>query len=69
LWISIYCCIVGYGEKLWSLVQMDLFKEICAWHDEYATILGGFNRVEELKNSLLLERSTTVSIFIFNLII
>jgi len=29
---------------------MDLFKELCAWHDEYAAILGGFDRVEELKN-------------------
>ena len=52
------------GEQSWSLVRIDLLKELYAWHDEYAAILGGFDQVEELKNSLLLERSTIVSTFI-----
>jgi len=61
--------LLGMGEESWSLVRMNLFKELCVWHDEYAAILGGFDRVEELKNSLLRERSTIVSIFIIKLII
>jgi len=34
---------------------MDLYKELFAWRDEYAALLGGLDRVEELKKSLLVE--------------
>ena len=55
--------LLGMGEESWSLVRMDLYKELCAWFDEYAVILGGLDRVEELKKSLLVEGSSTVSTF------
>jgi len=43
---------------------MDLYKKLCAWRDEYAAILGGLDQVEELKKSLLVEGSPTVSTFV-----
>lgn len=41
--------LLGMGEESRALVRMDLFKELSAWHDEYATIVSGHERVEQLK--------------------
>ena len=54
--------LLDMAEESWSLVRRDFFKELCAWRDEYAAILDGFDRVEELKKSLLVEGSSTVRI-------
>ena len=45
--------LLGMGEESWSLVRMDLYRELCEWRDEYAVIVGGSERLEQLKKSLL----------------
>ncbi|KAL5138295.1 hypothetical protein HKD37_10G028504 [Glycine soja] len=51
-----YCVIVallGLGEDSWFLVRNHLLKEIAQLCDEYIDLLGGINRYEQLKWSLL----------------
>ena len=58
-----YCVIVdllGMGEDLWSLVCNHFLKELVKWSDEYINILGGIDRFEELKRSLLVDRLSTI---------
>ncbi|XP_068475253.1 uncharacterized protein [Phaseolus vulgaris] len=47
--------LLGMGEESWPLIIMDLFKEISQWREEYATLLGGHQRVEHIKRSLLVD--------------
>lgn len=47
--------LLGMGEESWPLIRMDLFKEISQWREEYATLLGGHQRVEDIKRSLLVD--------------
>jgi len=51
-----YKCIaalLGMGEESWPLIRHDLYKELSQWRDEYATFVGNYNRLEELRKSLL----------------
>jgi len=51
-----YRCIVallGMGEESWPLIRHDLYKELSQWRDEYATLVAGYDRLEELRKSLL----------------
>jgi len=51
-----YRCIVallGMGEESWPLIRHDLYKELSQWRDEYATLFGGYDCLEELRKSLL----------------
>jgi len=44
---------------------MDLFKEIYQWPDQYASILGGYEQLEQLTRLLLVDGTTIVSSFYF----
>ncbi|XP_052730443.1 uncharacterized protein LOC128195805 [Vigna angularis] len=51
-----YRCIaalLGLGEDSWPVIRNELYKELSAWRDEYASLVGGYDRLEELRNSLL----------------
>ncbi|XP_027915159.1 uncharacterized protein LOC114174522 [Vigna unguiculata] len=53
-----YRCIaalLGMGEESWPLIRHDLYKELSQWRDEYATLVGGYDRLEELRKSLLVQ--------------
>jgi len=42
-----YRCIVtllGMAEESWPLIKHDLYKELSEWRDEYATLVGGYDR-------------------------
>ena len=41
------------GEDSWSLVRKHLHKELTSWSKEYINLLGGIEKFEELKYSLL----------------
>ncbi|XP_014522491.1 uncharacterized protein LOC106778994 [Vigna radiata var. radiata] len=59
-----YRCIVaslGLSEDSWPIIQNDLYKELSQWRDEYATLVGGYDRVEELKRSLLVDLRSAVN--------
>ncbi|XP_027941045.1 uncharacterized protein LOC114194832 [Vigna unguiculata] len=45
--------LLGIGEESWPLIKHDLYKELSQWRDEYATLVGGYDRLEELRKSLL----------------
>ena len=53
-----YCAIaalLGMGEELRSLVRNHLHKELSSWSKEYMNLVGGIERFEELKCSLLVD--------------
>ncbi|XP_068471896.1 uncharacterized protein [Phaseolus vulgaris] len=54
--------LLGMGEESWPLIRMDLFKEISQWREEYATLLGGHQRVEDIKRSLLVDELSVASV-------
>ncbi|KAL5184309.1 hypothetical protein HKD37_17G048031 [Glycine soja] len=45
----------GMGEDSWLLVRNHLLKELTKWSDEYMNLVGGIDRFEELKRSLLVD--------------
>ncbi|KAL5127874.1 hypothetical protein HKD37_14G040217 [Glycine soja] len=45
----------GMGEDSWFLIRNHLLKELAKWFDEYINLLGGIERFEELKQSLLVD--------------
>ena len=47
--------LLGMCEDSWSLVCNQLLKELAKWPDEYINLLGGINKFEELKRSLLVD--------------
>jgi len=52
-----YRCItalLGMSEESWPLIRHDLYKELSSWCEEYATLVGSHDRLEELRKSLLL---------------
>jgi len=49
------------GEDLWPLVRMNLFKKNRQWLDEYAILLGGYEWIDQLKKSLLVNGMSIVS--------
>jgi len=49
------------GEDSWPPIRMNLFKEISQWRDQYTSIFGSYERLDKLKNSLLVEGTTIVS--------
>ena len=53
---------LGIGEDSWSLVRNHLLKEPSKWSDEYINLLGGIDRFEELKRSLLVDGLSMVYI-------
>ncbi|KAL5165409.1 hypothetical protein HKD37_18G050537 [Glycine soja] len=53
--------LLGMGEDSWSLVHNHLLKELGQWSDEYIHLLGGMDRCEELKRSLLVDEISKVT--------
>ena len=47
--------LLGMGEDSWSLVCNHLLKELSKWSNKYTNLLGGIDRFEELKQSLLID--------------
>ena len=61
-----YRCIVallGMGEDSWPLIRHDLFKELSQYRNDYARLLCSYDRVEELRKSLLVD--STFGVFSF----
>ena len=56
--------LLGMGEELWSLVHTHLHKELTSWFEEYINLVGGIERFEELKCSLLVDELSMVHKFI-----
>jgi len=52
------------GEDSWPLIRMNLYKEICEWRDQYTNIFGSHERFDELNNSLLVEGTSSVSVYV-----
>ncbi|KAL5172570.1 hypothetical protein HKD37_16G045296 [Glycine soja] len=53
----------GIGlEDSWSLVCNHLLKELTKWSDEYINLVGGIDRFEELKRSLLVDGLSMMNI-------
>ena len=52
--------LLGMGEDSWSLVRNHLLKELAKWSDEYINLLGGIDKLEELKRSLLVDELSMV---------
>ncbi|XP_052728511.1 uncharacterized protein LOC128195308 [Vigna angularis] len=53
-----YRCIassLGLGEDSWPTIRNDLYKELSQWRDEYATLVGGYDRLEQLRRSLMVD--------------
>ena len=62
-----YCAIVALldmDEDSWSLVCNHFLKELTKWSDEYMNLVGGIDRFEELKLSLLVDGLSMVYNFI-----
>ncbi|XP_052723064.1 uncharacterized protein LOC108336891 [Vigna angularis] len=60
-----YRCIaalLGLGEDSWPVVRNELYKELSAWRDDYASLVGGYDRLEELRSSLLVQSLSAVSV-------
>ena len=60
--------LLGMGEESWSLVRNHLHKELTSWSEEYIDLLGGIERFEELKRSLLVDGLSMVRKFIIMLV-
>ena len=52
------------GEDSWPLVCNDLHKELGQWCDEYANIFGGYAHFYQIKQSLLVDHVSMVSIIL-----
>ncbi|XP_052736682.1 uncharacterized protein LOC128197877 [Vigna angularis] len=60
-----YRCIaasLGLGEDSWSVIRNDLYKELSQWRNEYASLVGGYDRLEEWRNSLLVQSQSRVKL-------
>ncbi|XP_017416593.1 uncharacterized protein LOC108327396 [Vigna angularis] len=58
-----YRCIdvsLGLREDSWPVIRNDLYKELSQWRDEYASLVGGYDRLEDLRNSLLVQSQSTL---------
>ncbi|XP_028208400.1 uncharacterized protein LOC114391614 [Glycine soja] len=53
--------LLGMGEESWSLVRNHLHKELISWSEEYINLVGGIERFEELKHSLLVDGLSMVT--------
>jgi len=52
---------LGIGEDSWTIIKKDLFKEIKLRRDEYATLLGGYEWVHQLKRLVLMDEMSMVN--------
>ena len=52
--------LLGMGEESWSLVRNHLLKELGQWREKYIILLGGIEKYDQLKRSLLVDGLTMV---------
>ena len=57
--------LLGMGEDSWSSMCNHLLKELAKWSYEYINLLGGIDRYEELKRSLLVDGLSMVCNFCY----
>ena len=57
--------LLGMCEDSWSLVHNHLLRKLAKWFDEYINILGGIDKFEELKWSLLVDGLSMVYNFCY----
>ncbi|KAH1215918.1 hypothetical protein GmHk_13G036960 [Glycine max] len=53
--------LLGMGEDSWSLIRNHFLKELAKWSDKYINLLGGIDKFEELKRSLLVDGLSMVT--------
>ncbi|XP_027913070.1 PKS-NRPS hybrid synthetase CHGG_01239-like isoform X1 [Vigna unguiculata] len=51
---------LGMGEESWALVRQDLIRELQQWQDMYAKLFGSNDRVAELRQSLYVDKETSI---------
>jgi len=51
----VIAAILDMSEDSWSLVRNHLLKELGQWSNEYIHLLGGIDKYEEVKRSLLVD--------------
>jgi len=51
---------LGMGEESWALVRQDLIRELQQWQDIYAKLFGSNDRVAELRQSLYVDKETSI---------
>ena len=56
--------LLGIGKGSWPLVHNNLHKELGLWHDECANIFGGYGRFYQIKQSLLIDHVSMVSVLL-----
>jgi len=56
--------LLGMGENSWPLVHNDLHKELGQWRDEYANILGRYDRFYQIKQSLLIDHVLMICVLL-----
>ena len=56
--------LLSMGEDSWSLVLNHLLKKLAKWSDEYMNLLGGIDKYEDLKRSLLVDGLSMVYKFL-----
>ena len=59
--------LLGLGEDSWFLVRNHLLKEIEQLCDEYIDLLGGINKYEQLKWSLLVDGLFMYNYYCYNI--
>ncbi|XP_052723780.1 uncharacterized protein LOC128193735 [Vigna angularis] len=60
-----YRCIaamLGLGEEAWPVIRHDLYQELTQWRDEYAQLVGSYDRLEELRQSLIVNAKKWMTI-------
>ena len=56
--------LVGMGEDSWPIIHNDFHKELGQWRDEYANIFRGYDCLYQIKQSLLVDHVSTVSVLL-----
>ncbi|KAJ1391902.1 FAR1-related protein [Sesbania bispinosa] len=54
--------LLGMGEESWPIIRQELHREVCYWHHDYATLFGDEQSCYQLRNSLLVDGRTSVSV-------
>ncbi|XP_014492146.1 uncharacterized protein LOC106754622 [Vigna radiata var. radiata] len=53
--------LLGLGEEAWPTIRHNLYQELTQWRDEYANLVGSYDRLEELRQSLIIHDRSQVN--------
>ncbi|XP_014511731.1 uncharacterized protein LOC106770434 [Vigna radiata var. radiata] len=59
-----YRCIaalLGLGEEAWPTIRHNLYEELTQWRDEFANLVGSYDRLEKLRQSLIVHDRSQVN--------